>query len=143
MQTTRLLVSREPHTAQINGTEKRTGEIPVALSGIRFDLLLSEVAQLYAIGAVDIPCDDGNLLFDGEVQIVKGLELGFALASSDQSFCQLSRTGATLSPVIGNNGSIRTTSQCLLSDELKFCGCIGPMLSSATARPSSTKGRRT
>jgi len=145
MQTTRLGQSRT-HTGnipQINRTEIRTREIRVALPGIRFDLLLSEIAQLYTISAVDIPCDDSNLLFDGEVQIVKKLESGFALAGSDQSFRELSRTGATLCPVIANNGSIRTTSQCLLPDELKFCGCIRPMSSSATARPSNMKGRRT
>jgi len=141
MQTTRLgqLRTHTANTPQINRTEIRTGEIPVALPGIRFDLLLSEIAQLYAIGAIDIPCDNGNLLFDGEVQIVKKLELGFALAGSDQSFRQISRTSATLGPVIANNGGIRTTSQCLLPDELKFCGCIGPMLSSATTRPSNMK----
>jgi hypothetical protein len=45
--------------------------------------LLGEITQLYAVCAVNIPGDSGNLLFDGEVQIVKEFELGFALASSD------------------------------------------------------------
>lgn len=144
MQTTRF-VSREPHInmPQINGTGTRTGKIPVTLPGIGFNLSLGEIAQLYAVAAVNIPDDGGNLLFDGEVQIVEEFELGFALASSDQSFRQLPRTGAALCPVIADNCSIRPTSQCLLPDELKFCRGIGPMLSSATAQPSNTNMRRT
>ena len=71
MQTIRF-VSREPriNIPQINGTRTRTGKISIALPGIGFNLLLGEIAQLYAIAAVNIPDDDGNLLFNGEVQIV-------------------------------------------------------------------------
>jgi len=102
------------------------------LPGIGFDLLFGEIAELYAVRSINVPGNNGNLLFDGEVQVVEEFELGFALAGSDQSFRQLPCSSATFSPVIADNGSICATSQCLLSDELKFGGGIRAILPSAT-----------
>ena len=94
---------------QIKRTAIRTGKIAVALPGIGFDLLFGEIAKLYAVRSINVPGNNGNLLFNGEVQVIKEFELGFALAGSDQSFRQLPCTGATFSPVIANNGSIRAS----------------------------------
>jgi hypothetical protein len=114
---------------QIKRTVIRTGKIAVALPGIGFDLLFGEIAELYAVRAINFPGNSGNLLFNGEVQVIKEFELGFALAGGDESFRQFPCTSATLSPVIADNGSIRATSQSFLSDELKFGRGIGTMLS--------------
>lgn len=122
----------------------RTGKIVVTLPGIGFYLFFGEIAKLYAVRSINVPGNNGYLLFDGEVQVVEEFELGFALTGSDESFCQLPRTSATFSPVIADNGSICATSQCLLSDELKFGGGIRAMLPSATAAaPNNRKERRT
>ena len=122
----------------------RTGKIAVALSRIGFDLLLGEIAELYAVRSINVLANSGNFLFNGEVQVIKEFEAGFALAGSDQSFRQLPCTGATLSPVVAHNGSIRATSQCFLTDELKFGGGIGAMLSSGTSTlPRDTTEQRT
>src|SRR6266550_1411745 len=111
----------------------RTRKIAVALPGIGFDLLFGEIAKLYAVRSINVPGNNGNLLFDGEVQVVEEFEFGFALAGSDQSFRQLPCTGTTCA-----------TSQCLLSDELKFSGGIRAMLPSATTVASNNwKERRT
>jgi len=140
-------VSVAEHAAnipQIKRTAIRTGKIAVALPGIGFDLLFGEITKLYAVRSINIPGNNGNLLFDGEVQVVEEFELGFALAGSDQSFRQFTCTSATFSPVITDNGSICATSQCLLSDELKFGGGIRAMLPSATTiAPNNRKERRT
>ena len=122
----------------------RTGKIAVALPSIGFDLSFGKIAKLYAVRSINVPSNNGNLLFDGEVQVVEEFELGFALAGSDQSFRQLSCTSATFSPVIADYGSICATSQCLFSDELKFGGGIRAMLPSVTTvAPNSRKKRRT
>jgi hypothetical protein len=114
------------------------------LPGIGFDLLFGEIAKLYAVRSINFPGNNGNLLFDGEVQVVEEFELGFALAGSDQSFRQPPCTSATFSPVIADNGSVCAISQCLLSDELEFGGGIRAMLLLATTvAPDNTKERRT
>jgi hypothetical protein len=131
MQTINNNLSVGGHAAniqQIKRTAIRTGEIAVALPGICFDLLFGEIAKLYAVRSVNVLGNNGNLLLNGEVQVIKEFELGFALTSSDQSFCQVPRTKATFSPVIADNGSIRAAGQCFLSDELKLGGGIGAML---------------
>jgi hypothetical protein len=56
------------------------------LPGIGFDLLFGEIAELYAVRSINVPSNNGNLLFDGEVQVVEEFELGFALAGNDQRF---------------------------------------------------------
>jgi hypothetical protein len=130
--------------SQIKRAVIRTGEIAVALPGIGFDLLLGKITQLYAVRTINVSGNGGNLLFNGLAQVIEEFEMRFALAGSDQRFCQLPRTGATLGPVIADNGSIRATNQCSLPDELKFGGGIGPMLSLATtASPRSGDGNRT
>jgi hypothetical protein len=53
------------------------------LPRVAFDLLFGKITQLYAIRAVDLLGDGGNLFFDGEVQGIKEFELGFALTSSN------------------------------------------------------------
>jgi hypothetical protein len=114
------------------------------LPGIGFYLLFGDIAKLYAVRSINVPGNNGNLLFDGEIQVVEEFELGFALAGSDQSFRQIPCTGATFSPVTADNGSICATSQCLFSDELKFGGGIRAMLPSATTvAPNNRKERRT
>ena len=129
---------------RIKRTAIRTGKIAVALPGIGFDLFFGEIAKLYAVCSIDVPGNNGNLLFDGEVQVVEEFELGFALAGNDQSFRQLSCTGATFSPVIADNGGICAASQSLLSDELKFSGGIRATLPSATTiAPNNRKECRT
>ena len=60
--------------------EIRTGKTTIFLPGIGFDLLLGEVAELDAVGAIDLLADNGDLLLDGEVQIIKELEFRFAFA---------------------------------------------------------------
>ncbi len=52
----------------------RTGQAAISLPGIGFNLLLGEVAELDPIGTIDLLGDDGNLLFNGEIQIIKELE---------------------------------------------------------------------
>jgi hypothetical protein len=66
MQTARPCQSRNEH-ARCSGIEIRTGKPAISLPGIGFDLLLSEVAELNAVCAVDLLGDNGDLLFDGEV----------------------------------------------------------------------------
>lgn len=44
-----------------------TGEITIALSGVRCDLLLGKFAQLNTISAINLLADDVDLLLDGEV----------------------------------------------------------------------------
>ena len=133
MQTTQIVSNGARSKPQIKRTAIRTGKIPVALPGIGFDLLFGEIAKLYAVRSINVLGNNSNLLFNGLVQVIKEFELGFALAGSNQSFRQFPCTSATLSPVIADNCSIRATSQCFLSDELKFGGGIGAMLSSATS----------
>ena len=122
----------------------QTGKIAVALPGIGLDLSFGEIAKLYAVRSINVPGNNGNLLFDREVQVVEEFELGFALAGSDESFRQLSCTSATFSPMIADNGGICATSQRLFSDELKFGRGIRAMLPSATiVAPNNRKKRRT
>ena len=111
-----LVAGHAANTQQIKRTAIRTGKIAVALPGICFNLLFGEIAKLYAVRSVNVLGNSGNLLFNGEVQVIKEFELGFALASSDQSFRELPCTSATFSPVITDNGGIRATGQCFLSD---------------------------
>ena len=73
MQTARLCQPWNDH-AHCSKMAIRTGKPAISLPGIGFDLLLCEVAELDAVCAVDLPGDGGDLLFDGEVQIIKELE---------------------------------------------------------------------
>jgi hypothetical protein len=109
----------------------RTGKAAIFLPGIGFDLLLGEVAELDAVCAVDLLADNGDLLFDGEVQIIKELEFRFAFAGCNQSFRELTGASAALSPVTADDCSIRTTDERLLPDELELCGGVRPMFLSA------------
>lgn len=74
MQTTIICQSavhaRSKHKAQIKRTAIRTGKIAVALPGIGFNLLFGEIAKFYAVRSINVPGNNGNLLFDGEVQVV-------------------------------------------------------------------------
>jgi len=104
--------------------------------------LFGEIAKLYAVRSINVSSNNGNLLFDGEVQVVKEFELRFTLAGHDQSLRQLASASTTLSPMIADNGSICASSQCFLSDELKFGGGIRAMLSLATATPPNNRNER-
>ena len=73
----RLLDLVSPETnmhARCNEMAIRTGKTAISLPGIGFDLLLGEVAELDAVCAVDLLGDNGDLLLDGKVQIIKELE---------------------------------------------------------------------
>ena len=76
-----LFVSRKARTqqtlalAQIKRMAIRTGKIAVALPSIGFYLLFGEIAKLYAIRSINVPGNNGDLLFDGEVQVIKEFEL--------------------------------------------------------------------
>jgi hypothetical protein len=84
MQTTRCgQHSKARASTHLQRTDIRTGEVTVSLPRVAFYLLFGKIAQLYAIRAIDLLGDDGNLFFDGEVQGIKEFELGFALTSSN------------------------------------------------------------
>ena len=52
----------------------QTWKTAISLPGIGFDLLLGEVAEFDAVCAVDLLGDNGDLLLNAEVQVIKEFE---------------------------------------------------------------------
>lgn len=101
-----------------------TRETTVSLTGVGLNLRASKVAEFDTISAIDLLSNDIDLLLDGEVQVVKELEVGFAFTDSDGGFGQISCAGASLGPVVTDDSSIGTRRQSLFTDESELGGRV-------------------
>lgn len=111
----------------MTANSKRTRKIAIALSSIRLDLLLGKLAQLYTISAIYALRNGRYLVFNGSLEVVKEFKVGGSLARGDGGLRECFRACTTLCPMIANDSSISSGSQCFRPDEFKLSWCIRPV----------------
>jgi hypothetical protein len=99
--------------------------VAVALTGICVQLFASQLAKFDTVCAVNFLANDVDLLFDGNVEVVKELEVGLPFASCDDRLSKSAGTSTALSPVVANYSSISTSSESFLADKFELSGGIG------------------
>lgn len=97
-----------------------TRQAAVSLAGVGIDLLACKVAQFDTVCAVDLFSNSIDLGLNGLVEVVEEFEVGFTLADVNDSLGQIPGPSTSLSPVVADNRSVRTSSQGLLAHEGKL-----------------------
>lgn len=97
------------------------------MASVGLYLLLSKLTQFYAIRAVDLLGDDVDLFLYREVEIIQELEIRCPFTNSDDRFSESTSAGAALGPVIADDRSVSTCSQCLLANKLELRRGVGPV----------------
>jgi len=104
-----------------------TWKAAITLSGVVVDLLTGKIAELNAIRTINFFPNYGNLFLDWKFQVVEEFELRIAFANVNDSFCQVSRTGSSLGPVVAHNSRIGPSGKRFLSDQCKLSIRIRPV----------------
>lgn len=70
-----------------------------------------------ATGSIDLFRNDADLFFDRKIKVIKELELRFAFTDRNDCFSKCTGSSTTLSPMIGDDRAICTSSKALITDE--------------------------
>jgi hypothetical protein len=94
------------------------GQITKALSSVGLNLLFGEIAELYAVCAVNFLTNMFNLCFNGLVEGIQKLEFLFAITSGNKGLTQFNSASTALGPVVTSDSVVCARVKRQFADEL-------------------------